>query len=76
MVSAEKWLFACVTSFMGNRASAVSKIPLFSGLYLILVNNYKRRTLPNDSLNPAHPIIVAQVKLQPKDQMWLFYPSS
>ena len=41
---------------------------LISGLYLIKANDYKRIVVPNDSLNPAHPI-VAQAKPQPKDQM-------
>ena len=30
--------------------------------------------IPNDSLNPAHPIVVAQVKPQPKDQMQVIVP--
>ena len=43
--------------------------PLFPGLYLTIVYNYKTIAVPNNSLNPAHPIAVAQAKLQPKDQM-------
>ena len=43
--------------------------PLFPGLYLIIVNNYKTIIVPNNSLNPAYPIAVAQAKPQPKDQM-------
>ena len=38
------------------------KEPLFPSLYLIIVNNYKAITVPNSSLNPEHPIAVAQVK--------------
>ena len=30
--------------------------PLFPGLYLIIVNNFKAITVPNGSLNPAYPI--------------------
>ena len=41
--------------------------PLFPGLYLIIVNNYRRIMIPNDSLNPAHLIAVAQAKPQSKD---------
>ena len=43
--------------------------PLFLDLCLIIVNNYKTIIMPNDSLNPAHLIVVAQAKPQPKDQM-------
>ena len=32
--------------------------PLFPGLYLIIVNNYKAKIVPNHSLNLAHPIAV------------------
>ena len=45
------------------------KRPLFPGLYLIIVNNYKSIIVPNYSLNPAHPITVVQAEPQPKDQM-------
>ena len=48
--------------------------PLFPGLYLIIVNNYKTIIVPNNSLNPAHPIAVAQAKPQPKDQMRVVLP--
>ena len=41
--------------------------PLFPGFYLIIVNNYKTVIVSNKSLNPAHPIAIAQAKLQPKD---------
>ena len=30
--------------------------------------------IPNDSLNPAHPIVVAQAKTQPKDQIRVVLP--
>ena len=43
--------------------------PLTPGLYLIIVNNYKTIIIPNDSSDPAHPILVAQAKPQPKEQM-------
>ena len=43
--------------------------PFIHSLFLIIVNNYKIEIIPNDSLNPAHPIVVAQAKPQPKDQM-------
>ena len=43
--------------------------PLIPGLYLIIVNNYKIIIIPKDSLNPEHPIVVAQAKPQLKDQM-------
>ena len=48
--------------------------PLFPGLFLITVNSYKTRIVPNNNLNPAHPITVAQAKPQPKDQMWVLLP--
>ena len=48
--------------------------PLFPGLYLIIVNNYKAIIVPNHSLNPAHPIAVVQAKTQPKDQIRVVLP--
>ena len=39
--------------------------PLFPGLYLTIVYNSKIKTIPNNSLNPAHPIAVVQAKPQP-----------
>ena len=48
---------------------------LIAGLYLMIVNNYKGITIPNDSLNLAHPIVVAQAKPQVKDQSKFLYPS-
>ena len=48
--------------------------PLFPCLYLIIVNNYRRIMILNDSLNPTHPIVVAQVKVQPKDHMRIALP--
>ena len=42
---------------------AVFERPLILGLYLIIVKNYKTIIVPNNSLNPAHPIAVAQAKL-------------
>ena len=43
--------------------------PLIPGLIIIIINNYKRIIIPNDSLKQAHPIVVAQAELQPKNQM-------
>ena len=40
----------------------------------MIVNNYKRIIIPNDSLNPAYPIVVAQAKLQPKNKMNVVLP--
>ena len=48
--------------------------PLFSGLYLTIVYNYKTIIVSNNNLNPAHPIAVAQAKPQPKDQMRAVIP--
>ena len=33
--------------------------PLIPGLYLMLVNNCKIIMILNDSLNPAHPVVIA-----------------
>ena len=41
---------------------------------MIIVKNYKTIIVPNNSLNPAHPIAVAQAKPQPKDQMRVVIP--
>ena len=46
-----------------------SKKPLIPSLYSIIVNNYKIVIIPNDSLNPAHPVVIEQVELQLKYQM-------
>ena len=63
---------------MGNLGLSVSppkvgvmplERPFFPGPYLTIVYNYKTITVQNNSLNPAHPIAVAQAKPQPKDQM-------
>ena len=43
--------------------------PFLTDFYLIIVKNYKTIIIPNNSRNPAHPIAVAQAKLQPKEQM-------
>ena len=40
----------------------------------MIVKNYKIIIIPNDSLNPAHPIKVAQAKPQLKDQMQVAIP--
>ena len=48
--------------------------PFIPGLYLIIVNNYKGIIVLNDILNPAHPIVVAQAKPQPKNLMRFFLP--
>ena len=48
--------------------------PLFPGLYLIIVNNYKAKFVSNHSMNPEYPIAVVQVKPQPKDQMRVVLP--
>ena len=53
---------------------SVGERPLFPGLYLIIVYNYKTITVPNNSLNPAHPIAVEQAKPQPKDQILVVLP--
>ena len=50
-----------------NHADAPSERPFFPGLYLMIVSNCKRIIVPNDSLNPAHPIVVTQAKPQQKD---------
>ena len=42
--------------------SYLSESTLIPGCCSILVNNYKVITIPNDSLNPAYPIEVAQEK--------------
>ena len=52
-----------------NKLPKPDERPLFPGLYLTIVYNYKTIAVPNNSLNPAHPIAVAQAKPQPKDQM-------
>ena len=31
--------------------------PLISGDYLMIVNNYKKIIITNDSLNPEHPVV-------------------
>ena len=54
---------------VGCSSRALFERPLFPGLYLIIVNNNKTIIVPNNSLNPKHPIAVAQVKPQPKDQI-------
>ena len=61
-----------LSSFISQPAEAYHtycKRPLFLGLYLTIVYNYITIAVPNNSLNPAHPIAVAQAKPQPKDQM-------
>ena len=40
----------------------------------MIVYNYKTIIVLNNSLNPAHPIVVAQANLQPKDQMQVVLP--
>ena len=52
----------------------VSERLLIPGLYLTIVNNYKIIIVPNDSLNPAHLIVIAQAKPQPKDQLQVTMP--
>ena len=47
----------------------LDKRPLIPGFYLIIVNNYKTIIIPNDNSNPAYPIVAAQAKPQPKDQI-------
>ena len=46
----------------------ITERPLIPGVYLIIVDNYKTVIIPNGSSDPLHPIVVAQAKLQPKDQ--------
>ena len=48
--------------------------PLFPGLCLIIAYNYKTIIVPNNSLKSAHPIAIAQVNPQPKDQMQVVLP--
>ena len=40
----------------------------------MIVNYYKTTILPNNSLNPAHPIVIAQVKLQLNYQIQVALP--
>ena len=47
----------------------VSERPLIPGLYSVTIDNDKIVVIPNDSLNPAHSIVVAQIKPQPRDQI-------
>ena len=69
--------FSIITqlSFNLTPKQQLSKLPkrdkkyLFPGLCLIVVNNSKTIFIPKNSLNPAYPIVVAQAKLQLKDQM-------
>ena len=42
----------------------------------MIVDNYKRIIVPNDSLNPTHLIVVSQAKPQPKDQMRVVPPQA
>ena len=35
----------------------------------MIVKNYKRIVMSNNSLNPAHTIVIAQAKLQLKDKL-------
>ena len=37
---------------------------LICDLYLLIVNNHKKITILDDSLNPAHPFVIAQTKSQ------------
>ena len=50
--------------------------PFILSLYLIIINNYKIIIVPNDCLNPAYLIVVAQAKPQPKYQIQIVLPSS
>ena len=61
--------FNLIPKQQSSKSPKPDEKPLFPGLYLIIVNNYKRIIVLNDSLNPAQPIVVAQAKPQPKDQM-------
>ena len=47
--------------------ASYSEKPLILGLFLVIVNNYKNIFIPNDSLNPAPLVVIAQAKPQPKD---------
>ena len=44
---------------MGIQSNKLDERSLIPGLFLITVNNYKIIIIPNNSLNPAHPIVVA-----------------
>ena len=48
--------------------------PLIPGLYLMIVNNYKIITIPSDSLNQVHLVVIVPAKFQPKDQMQVALP--
>ena len=52
----------------------MSERPFIPGVNLMIVNNYKQITIPNNSLNPTNPIVVAQAKPQPQDQMQVAVP--
>ena len=63
--------FKCSTQLLSK-----NEIPLIHSLFLIIANNYKTIIIPNDNLNLAHPIALAQMKPEPKDQMRVVLPSS
>ena len=51
------------------------KRPLIPGVYLMIVNNYKTiLTIQNDSLNPAHLVVIVQAESQAKEQMKVAIP--
>ena len=63
--------FKCSTQLLSK-----NERPLIHSLFLITGNNYKTIIIPNDNLNLAHPIAVAQAKPEPKDQLRVVLPSS
>ena len=72
LIQMMSYLFVILQLHLGNLR--LSERPLFPGVYLIIVKNYKTIIVANISLNPAHPIAVAQAKPQPKDQMRVVLP--
>ena len=54
-----------ILEFSNHPCFSYIERPLFPGLYLTIINNYKAITVPNSILNPVHPIAVAQVKPHP-----------
>ena len=79
-IVSQQFSIATLLSFNLSPKQQSSKLPkpderpLFPGFYLTIVFNYKTIAVPDSSLNPAHPIAVAQAKPQPKDQMRVVLP--
>ena len=79
-IVSQQFSIATQLSFNLSPKQQLSKLPkpderpLFPGLYLTIIYNYKTIIVSINSLNPAHPIAVAQAKPQPKDQMRVVLP--